>query len=152
MPKTKTAPAPYKHLVTEAIIEDGDRRGSSRQFIVKYLQKKYKLSDDCRRYINNAISTGVEDGIFTRPKGPSGRVRVSAAHRAAFKRSQANKKAAAKPKKKTTKKKTTKKKTTKRKAVKKKTTKKSNAKKSKAAAKKKRGAAKKKARGKKSKK
>merc|ERR1711916_369778 len=133
-PKTKTAPAPYKHLVTEAIIEDGDRRGSSRQFIVKYLQKKYKLSDDCRRYINNAISTGVEDGIFTRPKGPSGRVRVSAAHRAAFKRSQANKKAAAKPKKKT---------------VKKKTTKKSNAKKSKAAAKKKRGAAKKKARGKK---
>merc|ERR1712065_86827 len=138
---------PYKHLVTEAIIEDGDRRGSSRQFIVKYLQKKYKLSDDCRRYINNAISTGVEDGIFTRPKGPSGRVRVSAAHRAAFKRSQANKKAAAKPKKKTTKKKTTK-----RKAVKKKTTKKSNAKKSKAAAKKKRGAAKKKARGKKSKK
>merc|ERR1712065_129690 len=126
---------PYKHLVTEAIIEDGDRRGSSRQFIVKYLQKKYKLSDDCRRYINNAISTGVEDGIFTRPKGPSGRVRVSAAHRAAFKRSQ-----------------TTKKKTTKRKAVKKKTTKKSYAKKSKAAAKKKRGAAKKKARGKKSKK
>merc|ERR1711916_207919 len=99
------------------------------------------ILDENRRTIQNGLSTSLrwpsnlETGTYTVQWTWSN-------YRAAFKRSQANKKAAAKPKKKTTKNKT----------VKKKTTKKSNAKKSKVAAKKKRGAAKKKARGKKSKK
>ncbi|KAF1956680.1 hypothetical protein CC80DRAFT_516221 [Byssothecium circinans] len=118
-PKKSAAAAPahgsYIDMVKDAIVSLKERNGSSRQAIQKYIRANNKtdnVSDAMfKSLVNRAISAGEEKGTFSRPKGPSGTVKIAkkepkpAAAKAEAKSPKPEKKAAA-PKKSTATKKT----------------------------------------------
>merc|ERR1712029_91110 len=82
---TKKAAAPahasYQDMIKEAILALKERNGSSRQAIKKYVHANNKLdgiSDKAfTTQLNRAIASGSEKGVFSRPKGPSGPVKLA---------------------------------------------------------------------------
>ncbi|KAJ7856384.1 hypothetical protein B0H14DRAFT_3865002 [Mycena olivaceomarginata] len=68
-----------ENIIRECIATGEARRGVSRPEIKKYAKETYKL-DSTRAHVswlNRAISSGVEDGVFVQPKGPSGCVKLA---------------------------------------------------------------------------
>merc|ERR1711977_229238 len=82
---TKKAAAPahasYQDMIKEAILALKERNGPSRQAIKKYVHANNKLdgiSDKAfTTQLNRAIASGSEKGVFSRPKGPSGPVKLA---------------------------------------------------------------------------
>ncbi|KAG6866099.1 hypothetical protein C0991_008851 [Blastosporella zonata] len=78
---TSSHPA-WKQIVTECIVDNKEdaRQGVSRATIKKYAEDKYQLESTAANIyqLNRAITTGAEAGIFTLPKGPSGKVKLAA--------------------------------------------------------------------------
>lgn len=66
---------PDSHLVKqqEAIVTSKERSGISRSFLKNYIETNYKLdiTPTVLSYINRALTSGVDKGIFVFPKGPS---------------------------------------------------------------------------------
>merc|ERR1739838_1103408 len=83
MGKKAAAPAhaSYQDMIKEAILALKERNGSSRQAIKKYVHANNKLdgiSDKAfTTQLNRAIASGSEKGVFSRPKGPSGPVKLA---------------------------------------------------------------------------
>lgn len=72
---------PYGDMIKEAIINLKDRMGSSRQAIKKYVQANNNLGGvtdaQFTTQFNRALAKGSETGVFARPKGPSGPVKLA---------------------------------------------------------------------------
>ncbi|KAF9519797.1 hypothetical protein BS47DRAFT_1336496 [Hydnum rufescens UP504] len=82
MPRTPVAPAarpPFIDMIKEAIIDSKERTGISRSTIKKYLEAQYKIdvNNHVIASISRAIKTGAGNGVFTLPKGPSGKVKLA---------------------------------------------------------------------------
>jgi len=140
-PAAKKAPAEhpkYVDMIAEAIGALKERKGSSRQAILKYVEANFKVGDNANVHLKVALKRGVISGVFKQTKGTG----ASGSFRVAEKPKVAKKPAAKKPaaKKPATKKPAAKKSTP---AKKKSTTKKSTPKKKPAAKKAKKPAAKK---------
>ncbi|CAB4040006.1 histone H1-delta-like [Paramuricea clavata] len=118
--KRKTAPPAhpsYKDMIIAAITALKDRKGISRQAIVKYVLANYKVGDNAGKLINNGLKRGIASGTFELVKDNRARFKLSEATKTAEKKPAAKKPVAkkvaaktAKPKKPTAKttKKTTK--------------------------------------------
>ncbi|KAJ7818097.1 hypothetical protein B0H14DRAFT_3877211 [Mycena olivaceomarginata] len=77
--KSTAAHPSWKNIIRECIATGETRRGVSRPEIKKYAKETYKL-DSTRAHVswlNRAIASGVEDGVFVQPKGPSGCVKLA---------------------------------------------------------------------------
>ncbi|KAJ7865742.1 hypothetical protein B0H14DRAFT_2504528, partial [Mycena olivaceomarginata] len=77
--KSAAAHPSWKNIIRECIATGETRRGVSRPEIKKYAKETYKL-DSTRAHVswlNRAIASGVEDGVFVQPKGPSGCVKLA---------------------------------------------------------------------------
>jgi histone H1/5 len=84
--KAKSGPpkhAPFLDMIKDAILTLKERNGSSRQAIKKYIQANNNLGglneSSFNTHISRALSTGEENGVFERPKGPSGPVKLKKA-------------------------------------------------------------------------
>ncbi|KAE9988207.1 hypothetical protein EG328_000163 [Venturia inaequalis] len=85
-PKAKAAAAAgpqhasYQDMVKEAIVNLKERNGSSRQAIKKYIQANNNLGSTSdasfTNHISKALKSGEENGVFERPKGASGPVKL----------------------------------------------------------------------------
>ncbi|KAG6896731.1 hypothetical protein C0992_006448 [Termitomyces sp. T32_za158] len=83
--KSKAAPSTshpsWKDIVRECITNNKEdaRQGVSRATIKKYAEEKYRLESTAANIyqLNRAITTGAETGIFSLPKGPSGKVKLA---------------------------------------------------------------------------
>ncbi|TID13967.1 hypothetical protein E2P81_ATG07034 [Venturia nashicola] len=84
-PKAKVAAAgpqhaSYQDMVKEAIVNLKERNGSSRQAIKKYIQANNNLGSTSdasfTNHISKALKSGEENGVFERPKGASGPVKL----------------------------------------------------------------------------
>merc|ERR1711939_1093642 len=68
-------------MIKEAILALKERNGSSRQAIKKYVHANNKLNGISDKafttQLNRAIASGSEKGVFSRPKGPSGPVKLA---------------------------------------------------------------------------
>ena len=131
VPKKKAASKPkvpathpkYSEMVGKALSELKERRGSSRQAILKYIMDNFKVNDDDKKvntHLKLALRAGVKNGSLMQPKGSgaSGSFKLNAEAKKAEKKP---KKKAATPKKATTPKKpAAKKKATEKKTVEKK--------------------------------
>lgn len=81
----KPAAAPshgkYKDMIKEAILNLKERNGSSRQAIKKYVKANNNITVASEAQFdslfNRALRTGVENGDFSQPKGPSGPVKLA---------------------------------------------------------------------------
>jgi len=97
---SSSAHASYQDMIKVAILNLKDRKGSSRQAIKKYVQANNNLGNTTdaqfSSLINRALTSGEEAGVFSRPKGPSGPVKLQKPATAADK-SAATKSTAAKP-------------------------------------------------------
>eukprot|EP01134_Creolimax_fragrantissima_P004840 CFRG4840T1 len=96
--KAKTAPThpKYSDMVVEAIQEQKERNGSSRQAIAKYVTDKYKVNASGATHLKLALKRGIDSGLLVHPKGHSGSYRIGTLP----KKKVAGKKKAAAPKKK----------------------------------------------------
>ncbi|CAG8628431.1 1280_t:CDS:2 [Acaulospora morrowiae] len=76
--KTPSHPR-YEDMITEAIMNLKERKGSSRQAIKKYIVNNYNLPDNGRTNfgLRNAISKGVENGVFTYPNDSKASVKLT---------------------------------------------------------------------------
>ncbi|KAH8915216.1 winged helix DNA-binding domain-containing protein, partial [Atractiella rhizophila] len=80
-PVSKAAPEhpTYQEMILEAIEaeEGGTRNGVSRQGIKKYIETTYKIEANAstNNFIAAAIKRGEENGVFTLPKGISGKIK-----------------------------------------------------------------------------
>ncbi|KAG6821174.1 hypothetical protein H0H93_005394 [Arthromyces matolae] len=99
----------WKDIVRECIVANKEdaRQGVSRATIKKFAEEKYHLeSTPANVYqLNRAITTGAETGVFSLPKGPSGKVKLAAKTKAtsgAKENSKPPSKTAAKPASKST--------------------------------------------------
>lgn len=69
-PAAKPAAHPkYIEMITAAIAALKDRKGSSRQAIIKYIKANYKVSDNCEVHIKQALRKGVAAKVLAQPKG-----------------------------------------------------------------------------------
>ncbi|KAL1587089.1 hypothetical protein WHR41_04284 [Cladosporium halotolerans] len=81
----KSAPAAqhasYQDMIKEAIINLKERNGSSRQALKKYVLVNNQLGNvkdaQFTSLFNRALAKGSDDGVFARPKGPSGPVKLA---------------------------------------------------------------------------
>ncbi|KAK4981728.1 hypothetical protein LTR66_009755 [Elasticomyces elasticus] len=81
--KAATSPpshASYQDMIKESILNLKERNGSSRQAIKKYIFANNNLGNTTdaqfSSQINRALITGAEKGLFDRPKGASGPVKL----------------------------------------------------------------------------
>ncbi|KAM0694068.1 hypothetical protein Q7P36_006194 [Cladosporium allicinum] len=81
--KASTAPqhASYLAMIQEAVINLKERNGSSRQALKKYVLANNVLGNvndaTFTSLFNRALAKGSESGVFARPKGPSGPVKLA---------------------------------------------------------------------------
>jgi len=72
--------ASYQDMVKEAIVNLKERNGSSRQAIKKYIQANNNLGTTTEaaftNHISKALKSGEDNGVFERPKGASGPVKL----------------------------------------------------------------------------
>lgn len=59
----------FKSMVVTAITELKDRKGSSRQAILKYVKEHNKVGDNAKIFVNSALVKGVKDGELIQQKG-----------------------------------------------------------------------------------
>lgn len=135
-PKKKSVPAEhpkYIDMVSAAITSLKERKGSSRQAIVKFIKANYKVGENADVHIKMSLKRGVASGALSQPSGTgaSGSFKVVKPAAAPKKKPAAKKPAAKKPaaKKPAAKKASSKKSTPKKKPVAKTATKKKPAKK-----------------------
>lgn len=101
-PKRKAAPKkPAEHpkyidMIVAAIVALKDRKGSSRQAIVKYIQANYKVGDNAGVHVKMALKRGVASGALSQPKGTG----ASGSFKVEKKAAEPKKKKATTPKKK----------------------------------------------------
>ncbi|KAK4890754.1 hypothetical protein LTR27_010573 [Elasticomyces elasticus] len=72
--------ASYLDMIKEAVINLKERTGSSRQALQKYVQANNNLNITDARFralFNAALARGSESGVFARPKGSSGPVKLA---------------------------------------------------------------------------
>jgi hypothetical protein len=89
----------YIDMVKAAIVATADKKGASRQSIVKYVLANFKVSDNANVHIKLALKRGVSDNVLVQPKGTgaSGSFKLNKEAEAASKKAAAKKlKAAAK--------------------------------------------------------
>jgi hypothetical protein len=89
----------YIDMVKAAIVATADKKGASRQSIVKYVLANFKVSDNANVHIKLALKRGVADNVLVQPKGTgaSGSFKLNKEAEAASKKAAAKKlKAAAK--------------------------------------------------------
>jgi len=70
--KTTKKPAEhpkYTDMIKAAITALADRKGSSRQAIMKYVQVNYKVGDNVASHMKVALKRGVNSGCFVQVKG-----------------------------------------------------------------------------------
>ena len=69
--KPKKAPdhPKYIDMIVAAITSLGERTGSSRQAICKYIQANYKVGDNINVHVKMALKRGVTSGTLAQPKG-----------------------------------------------------------------------------------
>jgi histone H1/5 len=68
-------------MIKAAILALKERKGSSRQAVKKYIQANNKIAvTDAafNSHINRALASGEKAGVFERPKGASGPVKLKA--------------------------------------------------------------------------
>ncbi|GAA6001777.1 hypothetical protein JCM10207_002315 [Rhodosporidiobolus poonsookiae] len=71
---------PYAEMIQEAIENEGDNKGeASRPAIKKYILNNFDIDETGAfdSYIAAAIRRGADNGIFSLPKGPSGKVKLA---------------------------------------------------------------------------
>ncbi|CUS20448.1 LAQU0S01e06810g1_1 [Lachancea quebecensis] len=66
----------YKDMIAEGIAALGERNGSSRQALKKYISAKYPVGEGFENRFNLAIRRGIDSGDFSQPKGSSGPLKV----------------------------------------------------------------------------
>ena len=60
----------YGEMVSQAITQLKDRKGSSKAAILKYIQSNFKgVPEDCNHYVKNALKKGVTSGALKQVKG-----------------------------------------------------------------------------------
>ena len=59
----------YHCMIASAISSLKERRGSSRQAILKYVSANYKVTERCNLHLNRALKKGVADSSITKVKG-----------------------------------------------------------------------------------
>ncbi|KAM3163667.1 Histone H1 [Lachancea thermotolerans] len=70
--KPKSPLPTYKDMIIEGIATLGERNGSSRQALKKYISAKYPVGEGFENRFNLAIRRGIDSGDFSQPKGSSG--------------------------------------------------------------------------------
>ena len=106
-PKKAATHPPFKSMVKAAIVALKEKKGSSRQAIVKYVMANYKLEiadpQKVNTHVKKALKTGLADGILKNNKGTgvtgSFRVVEKEAKKKVVKKAAPKKKAPAKAKK-----------------------------------------------------
>ena len=68
-PKKPAEHPKYIDMITAAIAALKDRKGSSRQAIVKYIKANYKVGDNADVHVKMALKRGVTSGALAQPKG-----------------------------------------------------------------------------------
>ena len=97
--KRKTAPPAhpsYKDMIIAALTALKDRKGISRQAIVKYVLANYKVGDNAGKLVNNGLKRGIASGTFELVKDNRARFKLSEATKTAAVKKPAPKKAVAK--------------------------------------------------------
>lgn len=87
--KKKAAPPAhplYKDMIIAAITTLKDRKGASRQAIVKHVVANYKVGDNAGKLINNGLKKGIAAGVFELSKDSRGRFKLSEATKTATKK------------------------------------------------------------------
>ncbi|AET41593.1 histone H1 Ecym_8315 [Eremothecium cymbalariae DBVPG len=75
--KSSGSPLPkYKDLIVEAVLGLGERGGSSRQALKKYIKDKYAVGSNFDGQFNLAVKRGLEAGELSQPKGPAGSIKL----------------------------------------------------------------------------
>jgi histone H1/5 len=59
----------YIEMVKAAIVATADKKGASRQSIVKYILANFKVSDNANVHIKLALKKGVSANVLVQPKG-----------------------------------------------------------------------------------
>jgi len=83
-PKVAKTPAqhpPYGIMIKAAIAALKDRKGASKQAIVKYVSAKYKVGTNCNKQVNLQLKRMVQNKALTQPtgSGASGRFKINKA-------------------------------------------------------------------------
>lgn len=68
-PKKPAEHPKYDDMISEAIKTLADRKGSSRQAVVKFINANYKVGEKAEVHIKQALKRGVSSGKFTQVKG-----------------------------------------------------------------------------------
>ena len=61
---------PFSGMVVAAITALKDRKGSSRQAILKYIQANYKVKENANKFVNQAIKKGQEKNVIKSAQKP----------------------------------------------------------------------------------
>ncbi|GAA5908185.1 histone H1 [Sporobolomyces salmoneus] len=99
--KAKRAHPTYQDMIIQAIEEVGEKGSASRPVIKKYILNRYGLNDTHQfdGHVATAIRRGHDNGIFDYPKGPSGKIKLSAKAKAKSKTDHSKENAAPEEKK-----------------------------------------------------
>ena len=68
-PKKPADHPKYSEMIAAAIVALKERKGSSRQAILKYIQSNYKVKDSAATHVKSALKKGVAAGILKQVKG-----------------------------------------------------------------------------------
>ncbi|KXS18976.1 hypothetical protein M427DRAFT_29416 [Gonapodya prolifera JEL478] len=70
----------YRDMIEEALANATDSKGMAPTTIIKYIKEQFKnLPGDEKQivqHVRNAIKLGVEENVFSQPKGSQGRVKL----------------------------------------------------------------------------
>ena len=89
--KAPSAHPPYKDMITTAISALKDRKGASRQAILKYILANFKVGDNAGKLVNNALKKGLDVGSFEPSKDSRSRFKLSEASKKSVKKPVAKK-------------------------------------------------------------
>ena len=92
-PKKVSEHPKYGEMIAAGIVALKERKGSSRQAILKYIQANYKVGDGAGTHVKTALKRGVSTGALKQTKGTG----ASGSFRVAEKPKPVKKKAAKKP-------------------------------------------------------
>ena len=101
VPKVPAEHPKYSEMIKAAVAALAERKGSSRQAIVKYIKANYKVTDNCNIHIKQALKRSVVGGELLQVKGTgasgSFKLSVKAKAKPKAKKPAAKKPAAKKP-------------------------------------------------------
>ena len=96
-PKAAAEHPKYTEMIAAAVGALKERKGSSRQAILKYIQANYKVGDNAGTHVKLALKRGVISGSLTQAKGTGASGSFKLAVKVAPKKLVAKKPAAKKP-------------------------------------------------------